>query len=45
MDDIVVLKQQMTRLKLTGLMESYSERLRQAVPGKWSYGEFLSLLR
>lgn len=44
MDDIVVLKQQMTRLKLTGLMESYAERLRQAVSGKWSYGEFLSLL-
>lgn len=44
MDDLVVLKQQMTRLKLTGLMDSYTERLRQALNGKWSHGEFLSIL-
>ena len=44
MDDIVVLKQQMTRLKLTGLLESYEERLRQAISGKWKYGDFLSVL-
>lgn len=44
MDDLVVLKQQMTRLKLTGLMENYSERLKQAINGKWSHGEFLSVL-
>lgn len=44
MDDLVVLKQQMTRLKLTGLLESYEERLRQAISGKWKYGDFISVL-
>lgn len=44
MDDLALLRPQLNRLKLTGLLESLDERLRQAIHSKWSYSRFLSIL-
>jgi DNA replication protein DnaC len=44
MDDLSLLKPQLTRLKLTGLYDTLESRLQEAVESKWSYTRLLSVL-
>lgn len=44
MKDLAFLKPKLSRLKLSGIMETLPERLRQAMKEKWSYSQFLDLL-
>jgi len=41
MDELVLLKPNLKRLKLTGILESLDMRISQAVDEKWSYSHFL----
>jgi len=43
-DDLSLLKPQLTKLKLTGLYDTLESRLQEAVEGKWSYTRLLSVL-
>lgn len=44
MDDIAVLKPKLTRLKLSGVLETLSDRTQQAMTEKWPYSQFLDVL-
>jgi DNA replication protein DnaC len=44
MNDLVLLKPKLTRLKLSGVLETLSGRLEQATTEKWSYSQFLDCL-
>jgi DNA replication protein DnaC len=44
MDEMVVLKPKLTRLKLSGVLETLSGRLDQAMKEKWHYSQFLDQL-
>jgi DNA replication protein DnaC len=44
MADLAVLKPKLTRLKLSGMMDSLQLRFDQAVNGKWSFSDFLERL-
>ena len=41
MDELVLLKPHLKRLKLTGMLESLQLRIEQAMEGKWDYTHFL----
>ena len=41
MDELVLLKPNLKRLKLTGILESLDIRINQAIQEKWSYSHFL----
>jgi DNA replication protein DnaC len=44
MDEMVMLKPKLTRLKLSGVLETLSGRLDQAMNEKWNYSQFLDQL-
>ncbi len=44
MDDLTFLKPKLSRLKLSGILETLSIRLEQAMQEKWSFSQFLDLL-
>lgn len=44
MNDLVLLKPKLTRLKLSGILETLGGRLEQATKEKWSYSQFLDCL-
>jgi DNA replication protein DnaC len=44
MDDMVMLKPKLTRLKMSGVLETLSGRLDQAMKEKWPYSQFLDRL-
>lgn len=44
MDDLVLLRPQLVRLKLSGVLESLEDRLKQAQKEKWGYSHFLKAL-
>jgi len=44
MDDLVFLKPKLTRLKLSGMLETLPERMNQALQQKWSFSQFLDTL-
>jgi len=44
MDDMVMLKPKLTRLKLSGVLDTLSGRLDQAMKEKWPYSQFLDHL-
>jgi DNA replication protein DnaC len=44
MDEIVLLKPNLKRLKLTGILDSLDIRINEAISGKWSYSLFLQHL-
>ncbi len=44
MDDMVSLKPKLTRLKLSGVLETLNGRLEQAMKDKWPYSQFLDSL-
>ncbi len=44
MDDMVSLKPKLTRLKLSGVLETLNRRLEQAMKEKWPYSQFLDSL-
>jgi DNA replication protein DnaC len=44
MNDLVLLKPKLTRLKLSGVLETLSARLEQATAERWSYSQFLDCL-
>ena len=44
MDEIVMLKPKLTRLKLTGMLDTLTKRLHQALAEKWSYTQLLDTL-
>ncbi len=44
MDEIILLKPKLSKLKLKGLLETFEDRLQQATKEKWSYSNFLDVL-
>ena len=44
MDELVLLKPYLKKLKLTGILESLDLRIGQAIQEKWSYSHFLNHL-
>ena len=44
MDELALLKPRLARLKLSGMLDTLSERLNQALTEKWSYTQFLDIL-
>ncbi|PKN95980.1 MAG: hypothetical protein CVU43_23065 [Chloroflexi bacterium HGW-Chloroflexi-5] len=44
MTDLALLKPKLSRLKLSGMLESLQNRLEQAMKEKWSFTEFLDIL-
>ncbi len=44
MDDLTFLKPKLSRLKLSGILETLPIRLEQAMQEKWSFSQFLDLL-
>jgi len=44
MEDIAQLKPKLSRLKLSGVLETLDERTKQAMSGKWSPSQFLLTL-
>ena len=44
MDDLTFLKPKLSRLKLSGILETLQVRLEQAMQEKWSFSQFLDLL-
>jgi len=44
MADIALLKPKLTRLKLSGMMDSLQLRFDEAVEEKWSFSDFLERL-
>ena len=44
MDELALLKPKLARLKLSGMLDTLSERLSQALSEKWSYTQFLDIL-
>jgi len=44
MDDLSFLRPKLSRLKLSGIMETLPLRLEQAMKEKWSFSQFLDLL-
>ena len=44
MDELALLKPKLARLKLSGMLDTLSERLSQALAEKWSYTQFLDIL-
>ena len=44
MDELALLKPKLARLKLSGMLDTLSERLSQALAEKWSYTQFLDTL-
>ena len=44
MDELALLKPKLTRLKLSGMLDTLTERLQQALTEKWSYTQFLDIL-
>ena len=45
MDELALPKPKLARLKLSGMLDTLSERLSQALAEKWSYTQFLDILR
>jgi DNA replication protein DnaC len=41
MNELTLLKPRLVRLKLSGMLESLEERIREALEGKWDYSHFL----
>jgi DNA replication protein DnaC len=44
MDEMILLKAKLNKLKLPKLLETLQERLKQAIKEKWSYSQFLDIL-
>ena len=44
MDEVSLLKPKLTRLKLSGMLDTLTERLQQAMAEKWSYTQLLDTL-
>ena len=44
MDELALLKPKLARLKLSGMLDTLSERLSQALAEQWSYTQFLDML-
>jgi len=44
MDEIKFLRPKLTRLKLSGMLETLSHRMDQAISERWSYSQFLDIL-
>jgi DNA replication protein DnaC len=44
MNDLAFIKPKLARLKMSGVLETLSERLAQAIKEKWSHSEFLDIL-
>lgn len=44
MEEMVLLKPKLTRLKMSGVLETFKDRLDQAMKDKWSYSQFLDCL-
>ncbi len=44
MDELALLKPKLTRLKLSGVLETLSDRMQQALSEKWPYTQFLDVL-
>ena len=44
MDEMVLLKPKLTRLKLSGVLETFKDRIDQAMKEKWPYSQFLDCL-
>ena len=44
LDELALLKPKLARLKLSGMLDTLSERLSQALAEKWSYTQFLDTL-
>ena len=44
MDELAVLKPKLTRLKLSGVLETLADRMQRAMGEKWSYSQFLDVL-
>jgi DNA replication protein DnaC len=44
MDELTLLKPKLTRLKLSGITETLSTRIAQAMREKWSFSQFLDIL-
>ena len=44
MDELALLRPKLARLKLSGMQDTLSERLSQALAEKWSYTQFLDTL-
>ena len=44
MDELALLKPKLARLKLSGMLDTLSERLSQALAEQWSYTQFLDTL-
>jgi DNA replication protein DnaC len=44
MEEMVLLKPKLTRLKMSGVLETLKDRLDQAMKDKWSYSQFLDCL-
>jgi DNA replication protein DnaC len=44
MDELTLLKPKLVRLKLSGMLETLSARVQQAMDERWSYSNFLDIL-
>ena len=44
MEDITILKPKLSRLKLSGVLETLADRMQQAMSEKWPYSRFLDVL-
>ena len=44
MDELTLLKPKLTRLKLSGVLETLSDRMQRAMSEKWPYSQFLDVL-
>jgi DNA replication protein DnaC len=44
MDELAMLKPKLTRLKLSGVLETLADRMQRAMGEKWSYSQFLDVL-
>ena len=44
MDELALLKPKLTRLKLSGVLETLSDRMQRAMSEKWPYSQFLDVL-
>jgi len=44
MDDLVLLRPKLLRLKLSGILATMDDRIAQAAEEKWSYSQFLLTL-
>ena len=44
MDEMTLLRPKLTRLKLSGVLETLPDRMQQAMSEKWPYSQFLDAL-